>query len=51
MRWTATRILWACLLATQPVGIILLLVYFMPAWEKNDKEKEDHNGVSGMEEG
>lgn len=41
MKWTTSRIIWACILVTQPIGIVLLLAYFMPRWEEEDKEKEE----------
>jgi len=40
MKWTTGRIVLAALLAAQPVGIVLLLVYFMPKWTRDDKGKE-----------
>jgi len=48
MKWTTTRLVWACALATQPVGLILLLAHFMPRWEQQDRSDR---GVSDGSKG
>ena len=43
MRWTFGKILLTALLVTQPIGILLLLVWLLPKWTRDDEDEAAEN--------